>query len=228
MINFIKKNILILIYSLIELVICIFLLTKLTDNVNILRYSLIIINFIASIVILAFSRSKRSVYFCISFFFICLADYGLIILGDNYELSVTYFLFAQIALMIMMKITKIELLIRLILIIVLEVVSVLVCKDLYSVLVFVTMIYLSTFIANIVFGLIKKENIVLIIGMILFIMCDICVGLSNFELFTNEKLIEISGKLVFWFYIPGLYLMLISNYINEIIRGGLCKKEKNI
>ena len=228
MINFIKKNILILIYSLIELVICIFLLTKLTDNVNILRYSLIIINFIASIVILFFARSKRSVYFCISFFFICLADYGLIILGDNYELSVTYFLFAQIALMIMMKITKIELLIRLILIIVLEVVSVLVCKDLYSVLVFVTMIYLSTFIANIVFGLIKKENIVLIIGMILFIMCDICVGLSNFELFTNEKLIEISGKLVFWFYIPGLYLMLISNYINEIIRGGLCKKEKNI
>ena len=228
MINFIKKNILILIYSLIELVICILLLTKLIDKVNILRYSLIIINFIASIVILAFSRSKRSIYFCISFFFICLADYGLIILGDNYELSVTYFLFAQLALMIMMKINKLELLIRLSLVIVLEVVAVLICKDLYSILVFVTMIYLSTFISNITFGIIKKENIVFIIGMILFIMCDTCVGIANFELFTNEKLVEICEKLIFIFYIPGLYLMVIGTYINEIIRGVVCKKEKNI
>lgn len=230
MCEFIKKHLLVLIYFLIELITCILLIFKLVKDVNIFRYSQVIIDFIASIVIFIFYKSKKSAYFCVAFFMICLADYGLVILGDHYELSVAFFLFAQIALMLMLKIGKIELLIRLIVIVVLEVIAFIICKDLYSPLVILSMLYLATFSANIIYAIIKKEHIMFIIGMILYMLCDICVGISNFELFTNEVLIDVCAKLIFIFYIPGLFLMVIGVYLSENRKRHLCKslKEKNI
>ena len=215
MLEFIKKHILIIIYSIVEALISILLIINISKDESFLKYSIVIINFIASIIIFISYKNIRSIYFCISYFFICLGDYGLTILGDNYALSVTYFLFAQLALMLMIGLNKTEMLIRFGIIIVSEIMAIIICKDLYSILVFITMAYISTFLSNIIFGFIKKENIIILIGLILFIMCDICVGISNFELFTNEVIVDICDKLVFWFYIPGLYLMLIGHYLQE-------------
>ena len=217
--NFIKNNIIIIIYSLIELVICILLLLNIVNKEYILDYSLIIINFIMSVIIFVLFKNKFNMYIMLGMFFTCLADYNLIVLGENREIGVLFFTFAQISYMFALRINKKELLIRLIIITVLEVASLIICKDLYSFLVFITMMYLGLFIANIIFGFIKKNNIIFLIGMISYLLCDICVGVSGFELFDGTQTAVILGNLIYYFYLPGLFLMIIGTYIKS-------KKEK--
>ena len=50
--------------------------------------------------------------------------------------------------------------------------------------------------------------------MILFILCDFCVGSFNFEMFEGE-FANILGRLIYYFYLPGLYLMSAGMYIKS-------------
>lgn len=217
--NFLKNNLIIVLYSLIELVICVLIVFDVIKDVNTFNYLMIVLNFVVSIIIFIINENRFNIFLTIGMFFTCLADYNLVVLGKNYELGVVFFTFAQLSYMLMLKTNYKELLIRLIVIVFLEVLSLIIVKDLYSFLVFITMFYLSIFISNIIFGFIKKLHLLFLIGMILYLLCDICVGVSSFELFQDTSIAEILGRLIFYFYIPGLYLMILASYIKN-------KKEK--
>ena len=217
--SFLKNNIIILVYSLIELIICSFIIFNVIKDVNTFNYLMIVLNFVVSIIIFIINENRFNIFLTIGMFFTCLADYNLVVLGKNYELGVVFFTFAQLAYMLMLKTNYKEFLIRLIVIVFLELLSLIIVKELYSFLVFITMFYFSIFLTNIIFGFIKKVHILFLIGMILYLICDICVGISSFELFENTTITEIMGRLIFYFYIPGLYLMIIAAYIKN-------KKEK--
>ena len=217
--NFLKNNIIIVLYSLIELVICVLIVFDVIKDIDAFNYSMIVLNFVLSIIFFILNENRFNIFLMLGMFFTCLADYNLIILGKNQELGVVFFTLAQLSYMMMLKVNVKELIIRLVVIIFLEVLSLIIVKDLYSFLVFITMFYLSIFITNIIFGFIKKLHLLFLIGMILYLLCDICVGVSSFELFQDTSIAEILGRLIFYFYIPGLYLMILASYIKN-------KKEK--
>ena len=217
--NFLKNNLIIVLYSLIELVICVLIVFDVIKDIDAFNYSMIVLNFVLSIIFFILNENRFNIFLMLGMFFTCLADYNLIILGKNQELGVVFFTLAQLSYMMMLKVNVKELIIRLVVIIFLEVLSLIIVKDLYSFLVFITMLYLSIFITNIIFGFIKKIHLLFLIGMILYLLCDICVGVSSFELFQDTSIAEILGRLIFYFYIPGLYLMILASYIKN-------KKEK--
>ena len=214
--NFIKNNYYFIIYSLIELILAILLVIKeeIFNDVNYVYYSFILLNFIFSFILLLNYKNKDNLFFCIAYLFAIFADFNLIILGDNLSLGVFFFLCCQLFYMLMIGINKTQLLIRLIIIVILELLAIIITKSNYSFLVFITIVYFSTFLANIIFAFINKINIIFIIGMILFILCDVCVGISNFEMFAGE-IANILGRLIYYFYLPGLYLMSAGMYIKS-------------
>ncbi len=216
MIKIFKNNYYFIIYSLIELIMGLLLIIKkeIFNDVNFAYYSFILLNFIYSFILLIKNRNNMNIFFCIAYLFAIYADYNLIILGDNKELGVFFFLCSQICYMMIIATNKMQLMIRLVIIIIFELIGLIITKNNFSFLVFITLIYFSTFLSNIIFGFIKKENIIFLIGMILFILCDICVGISNFAMFDGE-IATFLGKLIYYFYLPGLYLMSFGMYIKN-------------
>jgi len=110
--------------------------------------------------------------------------------------------------------------IRIILVVLLEVVAYLVLRSSFDPLVYITMLYLSLLIGNIIHAVsLWKEQWIFAVALVLFLLCDVVVGLSvsgGYLNITSEsligKIIALPINLAWLFYLPSQVLIVLSVY----------------
>jgi len=109
---------------------------------------------------------------------------------------------------------------RIILFVLLEVVAYLVLRNSFDVLVFITMLYLSLLVGNIIHAVsFRKEQWIFSLALVLFLLCDIVVGLSVSGGYLNiapesliGKILALPVNLAWLFYLPSQVLIVLSVY----------------
>lgn len=199
---------------------------RILDNtLYIFVYSAIIISLIYSFVSLLFQKTKSSFMLFVAFVFTSIADTFLILLDDYYILALVFFIFTQISYFIYIRITFSnkkwlkDIFLRLLTIVIGTVLIPFVEKD-SRLITFLSIVYFSNLLLNFIYSCcVKKKNYLFIIGLLLFICCDFCVGcfnigdiieISNDSLFA--KIRDYPINLSWLFYYPSQILLSVSNF----------------
>ena len=191
---------------------------------NWLKYVGIIICFLASLIPIFSKNSAKSQYFIpFSLFFTLISDYFLLINTDKnlYIFGVVIFIIVQLSYFIYIETLKknktsflISLIFRIILSSILIIVLSIIRFDLLSI---VSACYFVELLMNFITSLslikINKYFLIFSIGLLLFIGCDISVGLTNLDLFEGH-IKNLVSNLMWIFYLPSQVLISFSNYIN--------------
>lgn len=189
---------------------------------SIIKYLIILLNFIFGLIYFTFildkEKRKNKIPLILSLFFTIFSDYFLLI-NKNYDLFIygvsifiivqtCYFIFNIIINSLNVKEIIINIIIRIVLSIISLIVVFYLFNDLFSLLNALVIIYFINLLINFLTSLtyIKRNfsNIYLSIGFLLFILCDLNVGLYNL----NGS--YISGILMWAFYVPSQYFLLMS------------------
>ena len=154
------------------------------------------------------------------------ADYCLVVSSPTQQLwGMVFFLLAQTLYAITLhrdNTSRLLLLIRGILILLAEVVTVLVLKDKSDALALVSVCYYTNLIMNILMAFLRfQENKLLSIGFVLFLLCDTVIGLqcasgSYLPIGENSllyKLIFMDFHLSWFFYLPSQVLIALSTAV---------------
>ena len=188
-----------------------------------LAYCAILLCFVTSIVLL--NKNKHSILQCVALFATACADYFLILKGGvNKDVAMCFFVVAQLAYglrTLCMASVKKEITINLTaraLLCVLLVAGALLVVDDTPAFVVVSMVYFANLVANVFFALLHfKQNKLFALGLVLFVCCDVFVGLKEMiglfgwgeELFVVKMLTSnISVHSIF--YHPSQVLLSIS------------------
>lgn len=167
------------------------------------------------------------------------ADYCLLVKGEYYELGVSIFICVQIFYCrYLYKINNKENF-KIILITYLSIFAILLTAELvlhmFSVLNLLVIIYFPLLITNFIYSLVMTikhfsiVNLLMTIGLFLFIMCDLNVGLSSIDYIyeTNYKLFDFACMSIWFFYFPSQVIMQTSYQLqfkskdnNEITKPG--------
>ena len=191
---------------------------------NWLKYVGIIICFLASLIPIFSKNSAKTQYFIpFSLFFTLVSDYFLLINTDKnlYIFGVVIFIIVQLSYFIYIETLKknktsflISLIFRIILSSILIIVLSIIRFDLLSI---VSACYFVELLMNFITSLslikINKYFLIFSIGLLLFIGCDISVGLTNLDLFEGH-IKNLVSNLMWIFYLPSQVLISFSNYIN--------------
>lgn len=191
---------------------------------NWLKYVGIIICFLASLIPIFSKNSAKPKYFIpFSLFFTLVSDYFLLINTDKnlYIFGVVIFIIVQLSYFIYIETLKknktsflISLIFRIILSSILIIVLSIIRFDLLSI---VSACYFVELLMNFITSLslikINKFFLIFSIGLLLFIGCDISVGLTNLDLFEGH-IKNLVSNLMWIFYLPSQVLISFSNYIN--------------
>jgi len=162
-----------------------------------LKYSGIILCFIFSIL------NKQLILSVSSFFTVC-ADFFLLGFVSKYEIGVSFFICVQLTFIFHLKSLNIKqnYILRILIPSILTFIVSFIFKNLlYS----LTIFYFSQMIFSLIYCLKDGNNKLLIIGLCLFILCDICVGLCNIT-----KMPNIVWFLQWAFYLPSQVLIYLS------------------
>lgn len=203
------------------------LFIKLNIETKILYFTFILFNFISSVLLLIINKNKNNLLLTIAFFFTVIADLFLVLLQGNEsllynkEIAMTSFIFVQSSYYYFIFRNKdnnkklITDFLRFILIGIVILICVLIFKSSIDFLLITVCIYSVMLIFNIIDSIIYNKNGLFISGLILFMLCDICVGLTNASGYLNipEYIINIiTGRidLVWLFYIPSQVLIFLS------------------
>lgn len=196
------------IFILIELILYLIIHVFASEYLISLRYITIILCFI----VLWFERnSYDNRLLKISFLITLVADLFLFVIDNYYEVGVTIFIFAQLIYGYRLldnnkKYTKIFLSIYVLSVIMAEVIIKIILLDEFNYLTFVTVIYFVLLVNNIFNSIVFiKTNYIFAIGLILFGLCDIFVGLSNLDIYYNYAI-----DFAWIFYIPSQVLIALS------------------
>lgn len=199
------------------------------DNFKILIYFIVSI-FLSTLI--DYDRwNKIFILTRIVFFLTICADYFMTYLNNYYEISLVFFILVQLSYFVIIKMISSQNHIKSSIIIYLSIVSLLVIfahfTSLINLLNLLSILYYSLSIINIVnLVRIKEKNRYIncfLIGLILFLLCDTCIGLRNIGI-TNAKFINIISVLIWIFYASSQ--IILSNTLIEIgIKRG--KDEKN-
>ena len=191
---------------------------------NWLKYVGIIICFLASLIPIFSKNAAKTQYFIpFSLFFTLVSDYFLLINTDKnlYIFGVVIFIIVQLSYFIYIETLKknktsflISLIFRIILSSILIIVLSIIRFDLLSI---VSACYFVELLMNFITSLslikINKFFLIFSIGLLLFIGCDISVGLTNLDLFEGH-IKNLVSNLMWIFYLPSQVLISFSNYIN--------------
>jgi hypothetical protein len=169
-------------------------------NSTLIKYISIILCFIYAL----FSKKKLK---SIALLFTCLADLFLLVLLKHYELGVFIFIFAQLIYLyylrnIDIKISNSILIFRVLIIIIGTIILYL--SNNFNLLYELVLIYFSTLLFNCFNAFIVKEK-TFALGLILFICCDVCVGLFNTP-YSNSVI----AMFMWVFYLPSQVLIVLS------------------
>ena len=223
------KKVLLMLVLLVELFLyALFLYFDFNDiNIEIsnwLKYVGIIVCFLTSLIPI-FSKNPAKPHYFIPFslFFTLVSDYFLLINADKslYIFGVVIFIVVQLSYFIYietLKKNKTSFLISLIFRIVLSSILIIVLSILqFDLLSIVSACYFVELLMNYATSLslikINKYFLIFSIGLLLFIGCDISVGLNNLNLFEGN-IKNLVSNLMWTFYLPSQVLISFSNYIN--------------
>ena len=159
-----------------------------------------------------------------AFIFTLISDYFLLIRGEEYNLfiyGICSFIVTQIVYFLMINYIRkdktyfiLSLILRAIISLILFFIVTLIFKfDLTSAfagIYFVQLIF--NFIDSIFLISVSKKYLILSIGLLLFIGCDICVGLNNLTIL-DEFGLNIVNKLMWFFYLPSQTLIALTNLV---------------
>ena len=171
-------------------------------------------------------RSVNSVLLTLGLAFTVCADVFLVLFPDlSKELAMIFFNAVQICYLFIVlrgsniEMRKVSLIFRAALISIATVSAALILRDGFDFLAAISVIYFSNLFLNAVFSFsLEKKHLIFSIGLVLFIFCDIFVGLSVLSsdyLFASEasllyKLTHTGINLVWLFYLPSQSLIAIS------------------
>lgn len=174
-------------YLIFQLIYYILLHTTEIFNYRICCYSVIVMGLMVSIIVYLVTKYKNNLLISLAIFFTCFADFFLVILNDYYEIALVFFIFVQISYylyilsldhFIFSKKNQIFLLIRIFLVI-LSIILPLFVK-IIDFLIFLAILYFPMLAMNVIESFVKfKQNYLLPWGLLLFSLCDICVGFLN-------------------------------------------------
>ena len=210
-------------FIVIELVLMILVCFDITGK-KIHSYVAIIICFLFSLISL--SKNKKVIIIQIGLLFTVISDTFLVLLdAKNQEAGMTTFVVVQLAYWICLLLNiqehnrMYEVGLRILVIAAAESLVVFVIKDKYDYLCFISIFYFANLIQNIVVAfIIYKKNPYLAIGLLLFALCDIIIGLRSadgYYIFLEEnslleKMIHSRFDHAWFFYIPAQTLIALS------------------
>jgi hypothetical protein len=218
-----------LILELVLYILIVFVKTSLP--INIISYMSILLCVIFMFVTFMFNKNKYTFTMLLAIVFTAIADFFLVLLfASNKPLAMISFSLAQISYMFVLlyfannKTEKLwNLLVRAILFVILNVLAIIILKQNYSFLVFISLFYFSNLCINIVFAFFHcNKNLLFTIGLLLFFGCDIIIGLQ----FLSEMLSLDSSNIIFqiahtsfnlawFFYLPSQVLIVLSSVFNK-------------
>lgn len=186
-------------------------------NTIFIKYSGIILLFLYS-----FLNYKKwdieHISFRIAYLFTVLADLFLLVLNSHFIVGVSFFIIAQINYFIYLNHDTPKKRISAYIIMYVFICSILISSisiilKSFEPLYFVVVLYFILLIINTIssFNKKNKHGIRLFIGFILFILCDINVGLNNLEFVLNNNILYSFVSVAMWmFYLPSQYLIVNS------------------
>ncbi len=166
-----------------------------------------LIKYISIILCFIFALYTKNKFKSLALLFTCLADLFLLVLLKYYELGVFIFIFAQLTYLYYLRNININIsnsiLILRILIIVIGTI-ILYLSNNFNLLYELVLIYFSTLLFNCL-NAFKVNKKLFALGLLLFICCDICVGLFNTP-YSNSVI----AFLMWVFYLPSQVLIVLS------------------
>ena len=163
----------------------------------------------------------------IALFFTACADFFLSFIPNQKVLAMVFFCFVQLVYFIYLSKQfnasqkKMNLWVRVVLVIVSEVTLWLFFQNLFNLLAALVIFYFINLVCNMIFALIHyKENPFFASGLVFFFLCDIFVGLNEMSLFFDvsssaffEFIFAIPFNIAWTFYIPSQALLAIATAI---------------
>ncbi|MFA7010619.1 MAG: lysoplasmalogenase family protein [Bacilli bacterium] len=200
---------------------------------DIIDYASIVLNFLMGILLFRFLKKNDSSIVLLALGFTIIADTGLILLEDVETISVFFFVLVQLCYAIRIRQfsivlpLKFDILVRFGLVIMCEVLALIVLKENFNGLIGVTLLYFVNIVINLFFTLInRKQNILFTLGLLLFLLCDISLGLrmsGDFIDVSNNSLIQTITTapidLVWMFYFPSQVLIVLSMKYNRMVNN---------
>ena len=190
-------------------------------------YAMVISCLLFRFLLLILEKKRNFLYLFLAFLFTSISDTFLVLYDTGYEIAVFSFILVQWMYCIYIHETfhphqkwKNQLIMRSILI-VFALIGICFVDRESKMLLFLTIIYIGNFILNIVFAFSAKEKQgIFILGLLLFFLCDICVGCFNIgdilPISSNaifEKIKSFPINLSWFFYYPSQILLAISTVI---------------
>ena len=174
-----------------------------------------------------FANKKLDIPIMLGLFLTVIADYHLILTGDFYQ-GLIWFSLVQIAYAlytILIARNRLEVIINILTRIVLSAIVILVffliLKDNMDLTVGLVGFYFTNLILTFAFSIVHvKKNYVLALGMLLYILCDVFVGLDFVganNLLGNGVILESAGQIVWYFYPFGQMLILLSMFFPRMV-----------
>lgn len=219
------RNIPLALFILLELIIYILLIfcdTAIPSRP--LSFSAIVLAFLFSLWQL---KDHDHLLVAIALFFTLLADTYLVLLDSSKTIAMLAFNVVQIVyayrIIKYFKIKypwQIHLILRLVIICLGEVMALIVLKGTFDIVIFLTMMYFANLFLNMLFSIVHfKENWRFAIGLLLFVLCDICVGLGELDSYltitsNNVIYLIVNSPLDFvWlFYLPSQVFLSTSHF----------------
>ena len=201
------------------------------DNFLVLFYFIIVI-FIHSFIDFK-EWTKGHIIFRFAFLFTLCADYLMTYLDSFYELSIIFFFFAQLSYFIFINYNFKNVNLKSSIIIYLSLVTTLIIigsiLELINLLTIIAIIYFSLSLTNIIYLLKIKnkglKNHLFLLGLVLFLLCDTCIGLQNVGI-SNVKITDLFSHLVWIFYAPS-QMILVLTLTNYYEKGDNYEKKDN-
>lgn len=197
-----------------------------SSKVHIFFYFVIISCFIYSFIFFLFRKNTHTLFIFLAFIFTGISDTFLVLLDDYYELALMTFIFTQLSYFIYIHITFFQekkwlkdILVRILTIVIGLIVMIFVDKN-SKLITFLSVVYFSNLLLNFIYSCCaKNKNFLFIMGLLLFIFCDFCVGCFNIgniiEVSKDSIITKIKDypiNLSWVFYYPSQVLLSISNF----------------
>lgn len=198
MINSINKKVFILIS------IVLYALFMFIDIVGV--YDSTYIKYLAIVTCFVYAVVTKKKFFIISLFFTLLADFFLLVLDKYYIIGVMLFVIVQVTYIFYLSSLDIDTHLLLRLLIPLAFSILLTINNANSLLNILTVFYFSQLLVSCLSLLNNKKHKLFFIGLCLFVLCDICVGLHN--IYPSNKLIALGQ---WFFYLPSQALIVLSD-----------------
>ena len=170
--------------------------------------------------VLSLKNGKDHVFLCVAFLFTLVADWFLLVKNNDYVFGVAAFIVAQTVYLLRLVSlgvnTRRTIIVRLV--VTISAISVLFVADLADLLTVLVAIYFVALVTNCVdsYTLFKNgvKNKLFAIGLTLFILCDVSVGINNFSAYFDVSaitwLITAARYLMWIFYLPSQVLIALS------------------